>query len=83
MYLRSTYILNLYNHIMKTFTQIRGWVNLDFGHTIINIEKVRKDGTKREFFRLRENWKAIYSTMFARLYDAKRVARLIIEKRAS
>ena len=68
---------------MKTFTKIAGGVNLDFGHTVVNIEKVRKDWTKREFFRLRENWKAIYSTMFARLYDAKRVAKIIISKRAS
>jgi len=66
---------------MKTFTKIRGWINIDFGHTIVNIEKVIKDGTKREFFRLRVNWESIHSTMFARLYDAKRVAKLLMTKK--
>lgn len=66
---------------MKTFTKINWGVNLDFDHTLVNIEKVRKDWTKREFFRLRVEGKSIYNTMFARLYDAKKIARILMKRK--
>lgn len=56
---------------------------MDFTHTLVNIEKVRKDWTKREFFRLRVEGKAIYNTMFARLACAKRTAKLLMEKKVN
>ena len=62
------------------YTEIRGGIKLQFeNEIIIDIKKVRKNWTKREFFRILLDGKIISKTLFARLYDAKRYARNYIK----
>ena len=67
----------------KTFTEIRGGIKLDISGIIVEIKKVRKDGTKREFFRVTYEGKSVSSTLWARLYDAKRIAKAFASTKLS
>lgn len=62
---------------MKTFTTIQSTkVISEKLNSFCTIDKVRKDGTNRLFFAVRnEEGKNIVSTMFARKYDAVNLAK--------
>tara|TARA_R110002020_G_C16275085_1_gene771395 strand:+ start:1194 stop:1409 length:216 start_codon:yes stop_codon:yes gene_type:complete len=62
---------------MKTFTTLQSTkITSKELNTFCTIDKVRKDGTKRVFFAVRnEEGKNIVSTMFARKYDAETVVK--------
>jgi hypothetical protein len=64
-------------NIMKTFTILNKVVtyNNKQNNKSVEVVKVIKDGTKRTFFACMSNGKYITSTMFARQYDANRVAK--------
>ena len=60
---------------MKTFTTIQSTkITSKKVNTFCTIDKVKKDGTNRIFFAVRnEEGKNIVSTMFARKYDAEKI----------
>ena len=62
---------------MKTFTILNKVVtyNNKQNDRSVEIVKVIKDGTKRTFFACMSEGKYITTTMFARQYDANRVAK--------
>jgi len=62
---------------MKSFTTIQSTkITSKELNTFCTIDKVKKDGTKRIFFAVRnEEGKNIVSTMFARKYDAEKLAK--------
>ena len=61
---------------MKTFTKLYTALNItENGEKTIRIQKVRKDWTKREFFKVEDmNGNNLARVMFSRLYDAKSYA---------
>ncbi len=63
--------------IMKTFTILNKVVtyNNKENNKSVQVVKVIKDGTKRTFFACMSNGKYISTTMFARQYDANRLAK--------
>ena len=63
--------------IMKTFTILNKVVtyNNKQNNKSVEIVKVIKDGTKRTFFACMSEGKYITTTMFARQYDANRMAK--------
>jgi hypothetical protein len=62
---------------MKTFTILNKVVtyNNKQNNKSVEIVKVIKDGTKRTFFACMSEGKYVTTTMFARQYDANRVAK--------
>ena len=62
---------------MKTFTTIESTkITSEKLNTFCTIDKVKKDGTKRVFFAVRNNeGKNVVSTMFARKYDAEKIVK--------
>lgn len=65
--------------IMKTFTKLYIALSIkENGETKIKINKVIKDGTKREFFRVEDvNGNSLSRTLIAILYDARTYANSI------
>lgn len=57
---------------MSTFTILNSVATI----SNLKISKVKKEGTNRILFKIEKDGKLITSTMVARLYDAKRVAKL-------
>ncbi len=58
---------------MKKFTKLYTALSItENGEAKIKINKVVKDGTKREFFRVEDvNGNSLSRILFARLYDAR------------
>lgn len=64
---------------MKTFTKLYKVLTIHDKDNKVIINKVQKDWTKRTFFSLEnEKWEKLSNTMFARLYDAKKLAYKLI-----
>lgn len=60
---------------MKTFKKLYKALTINNKDNSVIIYKVQKEWTKRTFFALENtNWEKLSSTMFARLYDAKKLA---------
>ncbi len=60
---------------MKTFKKLYKALTVTNKENSVIIYKVQKEWTQRTFFSLENtNWEKLSSTMFARLYDAKRLA---------
>lgn len=68
--------------IMKTFTTLNTASKI-FNHKtgeVVTIFKVRKDGTKRIFFKPVINGQLIGRTLWARLCEAENVAKLYLNR---
>lgn len=69
---------------MKTFTKLNLVSKIRNPKTgeIVEIYKVRKDGTKREFFSPEFEGKKLNSILWARLYDAENLANKFLNRAA-
>lgn len=69
---------------MKTFTKLNLVSKIKNSNTgeIVEIYKFRKDGTKREFFAPEFEGKKLTSTLWARLYDAEKLAKQFLNRAA-
>jgi hypothetical protein len=67
---------------MKTFTTLNKVSKISNPKTgeSVNISKVLKEGTKRTFFKVERDGKLVFTTMFARLGDAERNAKLFLNR---
>ena len=63
---------------MTTFTTINKVKTITKNNKTVTISKVQKDGTKRTFFKVESEGKLIIRTMYARLYDAEKLAKLYL-----
>ena len=65
---------------MTTFTTLRKITNITNPNTkeSVLISKVQKEGTKRTFFKIEKEGRLITKTMFGRLWEAEKVAKLYL-----
>lgn len=70
---------------MATFTTLRKITNITNPNTkeSVLVSKVKKDGTKRTFFKIEKDGKLIVRTMFVRLWEAEKVAKLYLNRNES
>ena len=67
---------------MKMFTKISTVSTIRNPKTneVAQIVKFKKDGTAREFFTVEIDGKRLVSTMFARMYDAEKMAKTYLNR---
>ena len=67
---------------MASFTTLRKITNITNPNTkeSVLVSKVQKDGTKRTFFKIEKDGKLITRTMYARLYEAERIAKFYLNR---
>ena len=67
---------------MEKFKKIQTVSNITNPKTgeSVQVIKFQKTGTKREFFTCEVNGKRLVSTMFARLYDAEKLAKVYLNR---
>lgn len=68
---------------MASFTTLKKTTNIKNPKTkeSVLISKVQKDGTKRTFFKIEKEGKLITRTMFVRLWEAERFAKLYLNRK--